>query len=231
MAMTAQPTESGTRQRARRNLVRLLGLTLHRGWTIRAAQIYGWAAMVGFAAMTWVASRGYGADSTVLALVARAAGVLAWLGAFAAFTLSSTAKDNAVRSALLALAFARGAEQSDTDKAEVVAMVRLLLGIVVLPTIALAAFVWLVVAGGETGREGWSLLGACAFGAVACIVLGVVASLCRQRGRAWGRTWFLVVVVLPWPLAELMLPPQTAELASIPGLLGLVWKTFTVGSG
>jgi hypothetical protein len=40
-----------------------------------------------------------------------------------------------------------------------------------------------------------------------------------------------VVVVLPWPLAELMLPPQTAALASIPGLLGLVWKTLTVGAG
>jgi hypothetical protein len=66
---------------------------------------------------------------------------------------------------------------------------------------------------------------------VSAVVLGVVASGCRQWGHGRGRTWFLLVVLLPWPLAELVLPAKAAELGSIPGLLGVFWESLTRVTG
>src|SRR5262249_45549041 len=126
MAVTTQSAPYGTRPRARRNLVRLLRLTLDRGWTVGAARIYVWVAAVGFAAMTWIASRGYGADATVMMLAARAAAVLVWVGGFAALAMASPPRDPTFRGSILALASMRGVDQSMAERAEVRAIVRLL---------------------------------------------------------------------------------------------------------
>jgi hypothetical protein len=198
---------------------------------MRMARIYAWLIAVTFAATTWVASRGYGADATVMSLVARAAGTLAWVAGFTALGLSAPPKDEAFRSGALALAVARGFSGGDVERAEMAATTRLLLEVVTPPLVALSLFVWLVDGQGKAGPDAWSLVGSCTFSVVSAVILGVVASACRQWGHDRGRTWFLLVVLLPWPLAELVLPSKAAELASIPGLLGLFWDTLTQVTG
>jgi hypothetical protein len=107
------------------------------------------------------------------------------------------------------------------------ATVRLLAEIVIYPIAALSLFVWLVEAQIRMGREVWALLGACVFLALTAVILGVVAAACRQWAQGKGRMAFLLIVLLPWPLSELVLPAKSAALASIPGLLGLFLETLT----
>ena len=211
--------------------MRLLRSAINRGWALRMAKIYGWLIVVTFAGVTWVASRGYGADATVMSLVARAAGTLAWVAGFTALALAGPAKDAAFRNGALALAAARGFSTQDVERAEMAATTRLLLEVVVPPLLALSLFVWLVDGQGRAGPAGFSLIGSCTFGVVAAVILGVVASACRHWGQGRGRTWFLLVVLLPWPLAELLLSPKTAPFGSIPGLLGVFWESLTRVTG
>jgi len=39
----------------------------------------------------------------------------------------------------------------------------------------------------------------------------------------------VVVVLVPWILSETLVPTRSAELLSIPGLLGRIWQTLTSG--
>jgi hypothetical protein len=224
MAVTQAADGGGPSHRA---LIRLLRGALDRGWTLRMARIYGWLVAVCFAATTWIAARGYGADGTVIALAARAAATIAWVTGFAALALSAPPKDATFRQGALALASARGFAAGATDRAEMAATVRLLLAIAVPPVAALGVFIWLVEAQAKVGREAWALVGSCVFVAITAILLGAVSSACRQWGKGRGRSLFFLVVLLPWPVALLVLPVKTADLASIPGLLGLFWDTLT----
>jgi hypothetical protein len=215
---------------ARRSLMLLSRTALGSGWVVRSARTYGWFTAIGFAVATWIASRGYGADDTVLLFVGRAAGVLAWVVGLAALGLSAPPKRDAFRRGVLALARARGVDEGSLPWAEAAATVRLLGEIAVLPMLVLTAFVWLVVARGNVGQGASVLIGCVAFAAIASGILGLVASACRSWGQGWGRGWFLLVVLLPWPVAELALPARVAELASIPGLLTMIWEALTGAS-
>jgi hypothetical protein len=230
MALDATMDGATGAARAERDLVRLLRVALGRGFAIRGARFYGFFVAIGFAAAIWVASRGYGLDATAVALVAQASSVLVWVaGGIASLGLSAPPKDEPFRQGILALAWSRGLDEGTTDRAEVVATIRLLGEVIAVPILALDLFVVAAVAAGPIGRDGWPLLGALGFGIVAAIVLGLVASGCRKWGAARGRAWFLVVMFLPWLLAELVLPVTTARLASIPGLLEIAWAALTRG--
>jgi uncharacterized membrane protein YhaH (DUF805 family) len=111
------------------------------------------------------------------------------------------------------------------------ATVRLLGEVIVVPIVAIGLFVFAFVAGGRIEGAFWPIAGAALFGVVAAIVLGALASTCRRWGGSQGRSWLMVVVLLPWLLAGTVASGQVAPYLSIPGLLGRLWETLTaVGS-
>jgi len=228
--MSKEPSDKTTRQRswvAHRALVTLLRKVLAGRWGIRAARIY--AAMLGISmiATIWVVSSQNGADDTAMSLLARAVGLLTWIaGGIAALSLASPPKDPALAESVAALASAHGVTEDAFARAEVAATVRLLVEVIVVPTFAIGAFVLVFVLGHPVAGTGWSILGAVAFGLVASMVLGVVASACRRWGGGHGRRWLMGVVLLPWVVAELLVDGRASAYLSIPGLLGRAWDAL-----
>jgi hypothetical protein len=218
--------------RARRTLVLLLRHLLAGRWGIRAARIYAVLASISITATIWVVARKYGPDETVLSLVARSAALLTWIaGGIGALALSAPPKDAALAQGIAALAASRGQSEESIARAEMAATVRLLAEVIAVPVAAVGLFVFAFVAGGRLQGAAWPIVGSIVFAVFASIVLGAVASGCRRWGGAQGRSWLLVVVLLPWLVAELVVGGRGAEFLSIPGLLGRVWETLTaVGS-
>jgi hypothetical protein len=214
---------------AQRTLVVLLRRLLGGRWGIRAARIYAFMVSVSVTATIWVLAKKYGPDDTALSLVARSAALLTWIaGGIATLALSVPPKDTAFAQAIAALALSRGHTDESIARAGMAATVRLLIEVVAVPIVAIGAFVFAFVAGGRLADALGPIVGACVFGLVAAVVLGVVASGCRRWGGAQGRTWLLIVVFLPWLVAELVLGGRGAAYLSIPGLLGRVLETLTV---
>jgi hypothetical protein len=209
-------------------LVTLLRGALARRWGIRAARIYAVMVSLSVTATIWYLARTYGPDMTTVSLVARASATLTWIaGGIAALALAAPPKDAALASGIAALASSRGFDDRALARAETIATIRLLGEVIVVPITAIAIFVSLIVAGGSLNGAIWPILGSILFGLLAAGVLGAVASLCRRWGGARGRTLLTVVVLVPWFLAETLLPQKTGELLSIPGLLGRIWQTLS----
>jgi hypothetical protein len=220
---------SQRRARARRTLVLLLRQVLAGRWGIRAARIYAVMVSISITATIWVVSRSSGPDETALLLVARSAALLTWIaGGIGALALSAPPKDAALAQGIAALAGARGQSEESIARAEMAATVRLLAEVIAVPVAAVGLFVFAFVAGGRLQGATWPIVGSIAFALFASIVLGVVASGCRRWGGAQGRSWLLVVVLLPWLVAELIVGGRGAAYLSIPGLLGRIWETLTV---
>jgi hypothetical protein len=185
---------------------------------------------ISITATIWVIARRYGPDDATLSLVARSAGLLTWIsGGIATLALSAPPKDAQFAAGVASLAAARGFDDDAIARAAVAATVRVLVDVIVVPVAAIGAFVVVFFAGGRLRAVIGPIGGAVAFAFFASIVLGVVASGCRQWGGARGRSWLLVVVFLPWLLADLVLGPKGAAYLSIPGLLGQVWEMLTAG--
>jgi hypothetical protein len=211
-------------------LVTLLRGALARRWGVRAARIYAVMVSISVTATIWYLARTYGPDVTTVSLVARASALLTWIaGGIAALALAVPPKDTALVSGVVALASSRGLDDRAIARAEMVATIRLLGEVIVVPITFIAIFVSLIVAGGRLDGAIWPILGSVLFGLVAAGVLGAVVSLCRRWGGSRGRTLLTVVVLVPWILAEGLLPKSSAELLSIPGLLGRIWQTLTSG--
>jgi len=213
---------------APRTLVVLLRGSLAPRWGVRAARVYSALVSIGTAATIWIVSHRYGPDGTAVSLVARSAAVLTWVaGGIAALALAAPPKDVALAQGIAALASTRGFSDEIIALAEMAATVRLLIEVIVFPLVAIGLFVFAIVAGGRLDGAAWPIIGSVAFGLLASIVLGVTTSACRRWGGAQGRRWLVVVVLLPWLIAEMVLPERAAELVSIPGLLGRVWQALT----
>jgi hypothetical protein len=209
-------------------LVALLRRSLAPRWGVRAARTYAALVSIGATATIWIVSHRYGPDETALSLVARSAAVLTWVsGGIAALALAAPPKDVALVRGIEALASTRGFSDEAVALAEMTATVRLLIEVIVFPLVAIGLFVLAFVAGGRLDGAAWPIIGSVAFGLVASIVLGVTTSACRRWGGAQGRRWLVVVVLLPWLIAEMVLPERAAALVSIPGLLGRVWQALT----
>jgi len=234
MPESVPPTvQASQRQaRARRTLVVLFRQVLAGRWGIRAARIYAVMVSISITATIWVLAKKYGPDETALSLVARSAALLTWIaGGIGTLALSAPPKDAALAQGIAALAASRGQSEESIARAEMAATVRLLVEVIAVPVAAVALFVFAFVAGGRLQGAAWPIAGSVVFGLFASIVLGVVASGCRRWGGAQGRSWLLVVVVLPWLIAELVVGGRGASYLSIPGLLGRIWETLTaVGS-
>jgi hypothetical protein len=162
--------------------------------------------------------------------VARASALLTWIaGGIAALALAAPPKDTALVVGIAALASSRGLDDRVLARAEMLATIRLLGEVIAVPVAAIAIFVSLIVAGGSLDGAIWPILGSVLFGLLAAGVLGAVVSLCRRWGGGRGRTLLAVVVLVPWILTEALLPTRSAELLSIPGLLGRIWQALTSG--
>jgi hypothetical protein len=186
---------------------------------------------ISFTATIWVLSSKYGPDETALSLVARSAALLTWIaGGIAALALSVPPKDLALAQGIVALATARGLSEEAVARAEMAATVRLLIEVLALPVAAIGLFVLAFLAGWRLEGAWPAIVGTIVFAMLASIVLGVLASGCRRWGGAHGRSWLLVVVFLPWLLAELVVGGSAASFLSIPGLLGHVWESLTAVS-
>jgi hypothetical protein len=223
------PVEAGRRGVAHRTLIGLFRRLLGGKWGIRAARIYAFMVSVSITATIWVLAKKYGPDDAALSLVARSAALLTWVaGGIATLALSAPAKDAAFAEGVAALALSRGHTGETIARAEMAATVRLLVEVIAVPLVAIGAFVFVFVAGGRATEAFWPIAGAIVFGLLASIVLGVVASGCRRWGGAQGRSWLLVIVLLPWLVAELVVGGRAAAYLSIPGLLGRMWETLTV---
>lgn len=218
--------------RAERALVRLVRESLSRRWGVRGARIYAAIVSLGVSATIWLVARRYGPDGTALSLVARAAAMLTWIaGGLATLALAAPSKDTALIDGIVALASARGLGNEALARAGMIATVRLLVEVIVVPIIAIGVFVFAFVAGGSIESAFWPIAGAVVFGVVAAIVLGAAASSCQRWGGAQGRSWLMAIVLLPWLLADTIASGRVAPYLSIPGLLGRVWETLTgVGS-
>ncbi|HEX9297539.1 MAG TPA: hypothetical protein VF881_16975 [Polyangiaceae bacterium] len=213
---------------APRSLVTLQRRTLARSWGVRAARIYAALVAIGITATMWIVAYRYGPDDTAVSLVGRAAALVAWIaGGMSALALAAPPKDAALTQGIAALASARGHSDETFARADLVATVRILAEVIVVPIVLVGLFLFLVIAGGRIEGAAWPIAGSIIFGLVASIVLGVVAWGCRHWGGPQGRTWLIVIVVLPWVLAEQLLSARTAAYVSIPGLLGRAWEALT----
>jgi hypothetical protein len=219
---------SKRRQLPRRTLVALLRKVLASRWGIRAARIYAGMLAISITAMIWVISEKHGPDDTALSLVGRAVAMLTWIaGGIATLALAGPSKDVASAQGIAALASSRGLDDEALSRAEMAASIRILVEVIVLPTVAIGVFVFAFVVGGRLQGAAWPILGAITFGLLASVVLGAVASGCRRWGGAQGRSWLLAVVFLPWMVEELVSGGHKGGYLSIPGLLGRVWETLT----
>jgi hypothetical protein len=232
-AMPTSQVSPGSRASKRRFLAQRTLVTLHKRllaarWGIRAARIYAGMLAIGITATIWVLSEKHGPDETALSLVGRAVAMLTWIaGGIATMTLAVPPKDVASAQGIAALASSHGLDNETIARAEMAASVRILVEVIVLPTVAIGLFVFAFVAGGRLQGAAWPLLGAIAFGFLASVVLGAVASGCRLWGGAQGRSWLLAVVLLPWLLEEQVFGGRGGAYLSIPGLLGRAWETLT----
>jgi hypothetical protein len=213
-----------------RALVILFRGALGRRWGVRAARIYALMVSIGVTATIWILARRFGPDTTTVSLVARASAMLTWIaGGIAALALAAPPKDSALALGIAALASSHGLDDRTIWRAEIAATIRLLGEVIVVPVVGIALFVSLILAGGGLGGGVWPILGSVLFGLVAAALLGIVTSVCRRWGGPRGRTLLVVVVLVPWILSETLLPTRSAELLSIPGLLGRIWQTLTSG--
>jgi hypothetical protein len=226
------PQASQRQAHARRTLVLLFRQVLAGRWGVRAARIYAIMVSISITATIWVLAKKYGPDEAALSLVARSAALLTWIaGGIGTLALSAPPKDAALAQGIAALASARGQNDEAISRAEMAATVRLLAEVIAVPVAAIGLFVFAFVAGGRLREAVMPIAGSIAFALFASIVLGVVASGCRRWGGAQGRSWLLVVVLLPWLVAELVVGGRGASYLSIPGLLGRIWESLTaVGS-
>src|SRR5258706_788738 len=210
---------SKRRLSARRTLVALHRKLLAARWGIRAARIYAGMLAVGITATIWVLAEKHGPDETALSLVGRAVAMLTWVaGGIATMTLAVPPKDAAAAQGIAALAASRGLDDETTARAEMAASVRILVEVIVLPTVAIGLFVFAFDAGGRLQGAAWPLLGAITFGLLASVVLGAVASGCPLWGGAQGRSWLLAGVLLPWLLVVQEIGGPGGAYPSMPGL-------------
>jgi hypothetical protein len=213
---------------APRSLVTLQRRTLARSWGIRAARVYAALVAIGITAAMWIVAHRSGPDETAVSLLGRAAALVAWIaGGLSALALAVTPKDAALAQGVAALASARGHGDETLARADLLASVRIMIEVIVIPIVLVGLFLFLVIAGGRIEGAAWPIMGSMVFGLLTSIVLGAVAWACRHWGAPQGRTWLVVVVLLPWMLAEQLLPARTAAYVSIPGLLGRAWEALT----
>jgi hypothetical protein len=100
----------------------------------------------------------------------------------------------------------------------------------VLGPIVAIGVVALAIATGRHLPGTWRVIaGTAAFGAVASVGIGLLAAACRRWAGARGRSWFVLVVAVPWVLAEIAPSAWGSEYLSIPGLIGRAWSLLALG--
>lgn len=216
--------DRGAQGQSFRILVVLLRSTLARSWGIRAARFYAGLLSVGVVTAIALSAGGLGANDASLSLVARSAAMLVWIpGAMCALALAKPPHDAGLAQGIAVLAGARGFDAGRFARAETWATVRLLAEVILVPLVLIGLFVFALLARGGLWGIARPLAGSILFGAVAALVLGWMASLCRTWGGARGRTWLAVAVFGPWFFAEMALSGRVAPYVSIPGLLSRLW--------
>jgi hypothetical protein len=217
----------GEKGRSTRTLVSLLRRSLGRSWLVRAARFYAGLLSVGVLATIALSAGHLGANTGSLSLVARSAAMLAWIpGAACALALARPPKDESLARGIAALAAAHGFDTRRLARAETVASIRLVAEVILVPLLVVCFFVFAILVRGGLAATARPLAGSIVFGAVAALVLGLVASLCRLWGREQGRPWLAAIVLGPWIVAEVALSGRVASYASIPGLLGRLWEAL-----
>jgi hypothetical protein len=211
-----------------RALVTLLRGALARRWGVKAARVYAVLLSISVTGTIWFLVRRFGPDVTTVSLVARAAALLTWIaGGVAALALAAPPKDVALVNGIAALASSHGLDDRTIARAELAATIRVLAEVIFVPVAGIALFVSLFVARGTLDGGIWPILGSVLFAAVAAILIGVVVVACRWWGGRRGRALLLTMVLVPFVLADLLLPARSGELLSIPGILQLIWRTLT----
>jgi hypothetical protein len=197
---------------------------------VRGAQAMGVMALVAFAITMWLLADRYGPDATPLLLARAALAVVASCGALTGLSLARSTKDSPVFAGLVALASSRGFSAADIERCELLASLRVAAETVFGPIAAIGLLAFAIAAGRHLPGTGRAVLGAAAFGAVASAGIGLLASACRRWGGARGRSWFVIVIVVPWIFAELMPPAWGSDFVSIPGLVGRAWNILAMGN-
>jgi hypothetical protein len=171
-------------------------------------------------------ARGHTPDDAVLAILAQAAAAIAIVGGgLGGVALSARPKDTELALSLRALALGHGLGDAELTRAELLATCRLLATITTGPVTALALFILTVVGRGHPGRWVFTLLGTILFSGCSALLLGVLASVCRQRAVS-GRRWFFMATLLPWILAPVVFGDRPGDWLSIPGVLAQVWHAL-----
>lgn len=198
---------------------------------VRLARGIGIAQALWFSAGALVAARDASGDGWTAGIAARGAATIAgYAGAVVAFSLAGAAKSADPQEGARHLATARGFSSRDLAIAETSASVRLASEAIAFPTLALALFCAVASRSPEVASL-LPFLGIAIFGGVASVVLGGLASICRQWGGARARTALLAIVVLPWIVGEALLEGRGSEYVSIPGLLAWMWRLLIGASG
>jgi hypothetical protein len=214
------------RKRARTALCNLVRSELAQSWGVRVATGLCWFIAAGALASVMLIARGNTPDDAVLAILAQAAAVTAVIGGgLAGLTLSARPKSSELSLSLRALAIAHGLGDTELARAELVATCRILAAITALPVAALALFIVTVVGRAHPGRWMFTVAGTILFSGFSAVVLGALASVCRQ----WtirGRRWFLGATLLPWILAPVVFGEHPGDWLSVPGVLAQVWHAL-----
>jgi hypothetical protein len=208
-------------------LVALFRTAMCRQIGVRAAQAMGVLALVGFAFATLLLTDRYGPDATPLLMARSALAVVASCGTLAGLSLARSPKD--ASAGIVALAESRGFSPAAIDRAAMLASLRLAAETVLGPILVIGAFALAIAASRHLSGTWRAALGTAAFGAVASVGVGLLASACRTWGGARGRSWFVIAIVGPWLLTELMPAVWGSEYLSIPGLVGRAYALLAMG--
>jgi hypothetical protein len=211
-------------------LTAIFRAAMSRQFGVRAAKLMGLMALAGFVAAIWLVSDRDGSGASALSLLSRSALlVVVSCGTVAGLSLARSAKDGVGLAGIVALAQSRGFSPAEIDLSETLASLRIAVETVLGPIAAIGLAAFAIAAGQKLPGIGRVVLGTAAFGAIAAVGVGLLANACRRWGGARGRSWFVVVVAVPWLAVELMTPPWGSEYLSIPGLVGHAWKLLAAG--
>ena len=205
-------------------LVAMFRAAMFKQIGVRFALLIGVVAAIGFIVTMGVLANRYGPDSTTLSLLARSALVIAAsCSALTGLSLARRTKDDADYGGLVALASARGFSEAESERSETLASVRVAVETVLGPIALVSLFAFAITVGRHIPGAARAILGSAAFGAVASAGTGLLAAACRRWAGARGRSWFLLVVVVPWAFAEIVPSSWGSDYLSIPALVGRAW--------
>jgi hypothetical protein len=197
---------------------------------VRCAQIMGVLALLAVAPAMWLLADGYGPENTTVSFVSRSAlAVVISCGALSGVSLARSATNGARDAGIAALASSRGFSAAEIDRSQTLASLRITAETMFGPIAVIGLLAFAIGSVRHLPGAGRAALGAAAFGAVAAAGTGLLATACRRWGGTKGRTWFVLVIAVPWLLWELLPAMSGSEYLSIPGLVGRAWSVLVMG--